>query len=366
MLLHHLDVLLGVAAVLAGLSLVVTLVVQAVVAVLALRGTDLRWGLETLLANVSSLTPAQVSDVVAHVLRHPLVSGSVLATRPGNGRLLARMLSTVKLDRLQRRWALAKAIRAEELLPVMRLLAEAKETEPWREALRDVLKTESDALVKVRSWFDRTMDRVSERFTTRTRWIAIIASFALACTLHVDVLHLYGAVSTDPALRTSLVALAGELGERDLAREEQQLVQTALRTTAASHQLGEIDPAITTVADAEAWLDAKAMAEGSRREAMAALNRRVAEARLTRLREQVSGLSSGAVWDALDFWAIRPDHAWSDWYTGERPLRHALGVLFGGALLSLGAPFWFNLLKNLMGLRPVLAEKADRERAGRR
>jgi hypothetical protein len=31
------------------------------------------------------------------------------------------------------------------------------------------------------------------------------------------------------------------------------------------------------------------------------------------------------------------------------------------ALLSLGAPFWFNVLKNLSNLRPVLAKKQQEE-----
>jgi len=34
---------------------------------------------------------------------------------------------------------------------------------------------------------------------------------------------------------------------------------------------------------------------------------------------------------------------------------HLLGILATAGLLALGAPFWFNLLKNLMSLRPALA-----------
>jgi hypothetical protein len=35
------------------------------------------------------------------------------------------------------------------------------------------------------------------------------------------------------------------------------------------------------------------------------------------------------------------------------------GVLATAALLSLGAPFWFNMLKQLTNLRPILANKQD-------
>jgi len=41
---------------------------------------------------------------------------------------------------------------------------------------------------------------------------------------------------------------------------------------------------------------------------------------------------------------------------------HFWGILASAALLSLGAPFWFNMLKTLSNLRPVLANKEQQER----
>lgn len=41
------------------------------------------------------------------------------------------------------------------------------------------------------------------------------------------------------------------------------------------------------------------------------------------------------------------------------------GILFSGILVSLGAPFWYDLLKKLLGLRSLLAQKDDAERKGR-
>jgi hypothetical protein len=37
------------------------------------------------------------------------------------------------------------------------------------------------------------------------------------------------------------------------------------------------------------------------------------------------------------------------------------GILASAALLSLGAPFWFTVLKNLSNLRPILAKKQQEE-----
>ena len=39
-----------------------------------------------------------------------------------------------------------------------------------------------------------------------------------------------------------------------------------------------------------------------------------------------------------------------------------VGMLLSVVLLSLGAPFWFNVLKNLIALRSIVAKKEEQER----
>jgi hypothetical protein len=39
-----------------------------------------------------------------------------------------------------------------------------------------------------------------------------------------------------------------------------------------------------------------------------------------------------------------------------------VGILLAAALMSLGAPFWFDILKNLLNLRPALAQREEKER----
>jgi hypothetical protein len=52
------------------------------------------------------------------------------------------------------------------------------------------------------------------------------------------------------------------------------------------------------------------------------------------------------------------------WSDTRRPI-NKLGVLLTAMLLSLGAPFWFNALKNLARLRSLSASKEDSERRQR-
>jgi hypothetical protein len=60
----------------------------------------------------------------------------------------------------------------------------------------------------------------------------------------------------------------------------------------------------------------------------------------------------------------RNEHTYFDYleWHGEGAWRHFLGIVAAAALLSLGAPFWFNLLRQLANLRTMLANKEAEER----
>jgi hypothetical protein len=61
-------------------------------------------------------------------------------------------------------------------------------------------------------------------------------------------------------------------------------------------------------------------------------------------------------------WDNEPIPYWAQDYCPQLAhyLRHLLGVLITAGLLALGAPFWFNLLKNLMNLRPAVANLIEK------
>ena len=71
-------------------------------AALGLRGSNLRWGLRTLLAEIDPTLAPFANEISERVLHHPLVSDSSMS-----------MFKT----RLITRWKLASAVRKEELHP---------------------------------------------------------------------------------------------------------------------------------------------------------------------------------------------------------------------------------------------------------
>ncbi len=47
----------------------------------------------------------------------------------------------------------------------------------------------------------------------------------------------------------------------------------------------------------------------------------------------------------------------------KKIVRHLPGIALFAALLTLGAPYWYNILKNLASLRPALARAIGQEEA---
>jgi hypothetical protein len=79
MILEHLDTLIAFVVILAGVSLLVTVFTQIVSAFLGLRGTNLRWGIETLLKEVDPSLKAYAKTIAEHVLHRLLNSDSALS-----------------------------------------------------------------------------------------------------------------------------------------------------------------------------------------------------------------------------------------------------------------------------------------------
>jgi hypothetical protein len=56
---------------------------------------------------------------------------------------------------------------------------------------------------------------------------------------------------------------------------------------------------------------------------------------------------------------------WAQRWTRDNFVVKFLGILLTSMLLSLGAPFWYNALKNLIRLRSLIAQKDDDQRLNR-
>lgn len=275
-MLDHLDLVLSFAAVMLGVSMIITVLTQAVSSALNLRGRQLAKGLAELFG-AAGLDTKLRAELSTSVLSHSLLADGALWSR------------------------LAPAVRKQDLLHLLELMKK-------EQAFKELEVELSRAKAMAATWFDSTMDRVSHRFAGVMRWVTVVFSFAVAFGLHLDSLELVKRLGTDAELRQSLVGVAGAVKSR-----AEGLGASVAAVPAAA--------ATATAADTE------------------------------RLLAGVAGLRTDL--EASEFRLVPEPYPGLD-YAG-----HWLGIIGSAMLLSLGAPFWFNVLSSLSSLRPAIAGKAD-------
>jgi tetratricopeptide (TPR) repeat protein len=409
-MLEHLDTLIAFVVVMAVVSLMITLAAQMISGLLGLRGAYLKWGLEQLL---TTLHPGMKPEaLVSAVLTHPLISDSAMA-----GSLLGRWLAKVPVvgQSLVQRWQLAKAIRVDEVVRVLRAIADdttgryqdaqnaakevlskidldaaskilavtaelrliaPQETEKANQYIRQIAETAQRAIGNLEAWFNSAMDRTSQRFALRIRLWTVAFSAIAAFGMQLDSVALLTQLSSDSELRAGLVARAeavtnqanqilGNTGSavpsayvdavEDLRRLKEKIPET--------QALGN-PPRFVSREDGELWLRAQ-LGVGDRTNFIIGEYRDLVQIRLTSAIDQLKdqAYSLRAEIGKTKFQLIPdPYPGWKGFLSSLWPInRQFWGILASVGLLSLGAPFWFNALKTLATLRPIVAAKEQRE-----
>lgn len=183
-------------------------------------------------------------------------------------------------------------------------------------------------------WFNNSMDRVSGWYKRRTQLWNFVISLCTVLLVNVDTLVIVQALSDNEALRTALVAQA-----EGYAREHDQALEQATEQ-AAPVVAGEQAPAQEA---------AQPQTDESSEEAVAEVQAQAKE--IDRLMKQIEGLNLPIGW-------IRGDGE-DDPYYREFSIRrlpsivgfHLLGWLISIFAVSLGAPFWFDILNRVISIR---------------
>jgi hypothetical protein len=335
--LEMLDVAIGFVTVMLVVSLIIMSLTQAISSVLALRGAKLRAGLEQLIQQTAPSLAAQARTISEEMLKHPLISDA----------------ST----KLAGRWKLASAIKKEELLQVLDAVIREKGLTPLASA---------DERAALEAWFESFMTRVSQWFAMNTRWITVALAIVLAFTMHLDAVTIIKQLKNDTESRGKLVAMADSLLAQDptavetVEKHYTEAMKDLLRGNAAKFDDGVTENSVTTIASrpaAEAWLmaNAKAAEKPALMEAYAKLLgdrlQSALDKSIDRAKTLQGQLSSAGI-------AIFPsDHTSADWL--EIRSAHFWGMAASVLFLSLGAPFWFNLLKQMTQLKSVVAAKDE-------
>lgn len=165
-----------------------------------------------------------------------------------------------------------------------------------------VERATTQAYDRFQRWFGSAQDRAEQWFQIHVRMVTIVAAILVSIFLQLDTVEIY-----------------------DKLRHEPKLVEALVKTAPGTVQQG---------AAVQGQLDADA-----RQKAFADLATNIDSTGF----ELVPG-GWFARWPAEKSW----------WYN------HLFGLVLSAGLLTLGAPFWFNLLKNLMNLRPAVASLVEK------
>jgi hypothetical protein len=403
-MLAYLDTLIGFAVVMLGASLIIMLLTQGISAAGSFRGSSLRWGLQELFKHLDARNlptiAAQANALAQHILTHNLASDSIFKSLPWIGKLVP--------DAWVQRFQLATAIRPDELVGTLRQLAEdpslgalAAEINqlldrPNPVAERQIrLMTETSAALKalaldrapaliaetvktvresagfLEAGFNMTMDRVSQQFATYVRIWTIVLSFALAGGMGLDALKLVNDLYAKGDFRAALVGSAPNLiaatdkilppgvqSDQDAADSAMGDLYTGAVNAALAN--ANVQPAaepkgIKTRDAGEAWIRRNVTDTAQQNAVMkfypAAVDQALGEFMKTRAR------NAADIQSIVKASGIQLTLGWPKGFNW----RELCGVLVSGALLSLGAPFWFNSLKAMMNLRPIIASKQTDE-----
>jgi hypothetical protein len=222
---------------------------------------------------------------------------------------------------------------------------------------------------KFQYWTEICQERVQQWFTMHTRVITIIFAFIFAFGLQLDTVEIFKLVSSNKAVRDQLVAQAGAVQAQAsrVLGDSSTVLKDALKAWSAK----QTDPAIAT---SLAGIEVK---DTDTRESVRANVTKVLGGKSTvddfdtivnatathRLEQQASDFKIvKADFEKTGFDLFPKDNQFrwgKTWCDGFRA--HLAGMLFSVGLLSLGAPFWYNALKNLTSLKSTVAQNITKE-----
>jgi hypothetical protein len=361
----------------------------------------LRWGLETLFEQIDPTAlptlKANAKRLAEKVLTHCLISDSVMVgLKPNAWTRRFQLASAIRPEELvsilkqigddPARYDLPAAITAElnTLLDAQNPVAERKikllttastalaDTAPL---IEETVKTVQQAQGKLEAWFSSTMDRVSQRFAMWSRISTVAFAAAIAFIGHVDSGRIVKELYTSADFRATMAGQAGtmlnlaqplvpEAGGGPTLSGAASVHTDALKKLAAELKIAAPPPAVDPQGGAEQWIEQNVIDPQQRDGAL----KRYAELRDESFKAfmQQSAESAKRIREALAPAEIQliPHSYPLQWYWYS--FEEFLGVLATTALLSLGAPFWFNALKTMTNLRPIVAskQKAEEQRAG--
>jgi hypothetical protein len=255
---------------------------------------------------------------------------------------------------------------------------EAAAAQQAQQTAATVTQAVEAAYKKFQYWFEVGQERAQQWFTTHTRWFTIGFAVLFAFWLQLDTVDIFRLVSTNRAVRDGLVAQAGVVTKQaeKILVDSPSVLQQALdawRTALTDDKAKKaVEGEVAALAETRGSLREKVRKklEGAGIQGtdglLAELNKTIDKTAQENLKDSAKQFGEVKLdLDQTGFALFQPDgkgrwgETWCDGFWD-----HFWGMTFSAALLSLGAPFWFNALKSLSSLRSKVSENISTEKKG--
>lgn len=370
-----LEIAIGVVFTFVLLSLTATTVREAAEALLKTRAIQLERGLREMLDDPTG------TGITKQLFDHPLLYGlftgnynpaqqltkfilprkTVVAARDGTTTKLAQLRISFRSNLPayipSRNFAMAlldlaskKSDGAELSLEAARQTAVTLQNERLRRALLVAIgEAEGDidrARTSLEAWFDGTMDRVSGWYKRETQWVLLALGLFLAIALNVDCLHVARSLALSNTLRQKIVQsaeavkqqlpAAPPLAEGSVTQAPDGATETGTSGPTLNIPQSAVDAQLSGLSDIIGWPQFnKAVTADIEND----------HARTGKQLRGVKPTSAGKLNDVTNGW-------WATW--AWRVLLSIPGWLISAFAVSLGAPFWFDVLNKLMVVRSTV------------
>lgn len=234
--------------------------------------------------------------------------------------------------------------------------------------LEDAVSTALTSAGRLEAWFGSMMDRVSQRFAMWMRIWTVVFGAGFAFIIGLNSIWLANTIYQNASLRDSLVGTAQQVStiagnvldpQNSLSAKYSASLLDALSKNGVTAP--NPAPVIQTTAAGTTWINTGNNVPADKRQAVLQEFDTQTEAATRKFIADNSATAKDLT-SKLDLTLLR-NHWTHDFPHGsiKAQIVYILGVLLTAALLSLGAPFWFNSLKSLTNLRPIVASKEKQE-----
>jgi len=317
-----LDIGIGLMFVYLSLSLVVTAATELLNSFVSIRARNLRKAIRQLLGSKAMEKRFYAHPLVAALAKRPSRLSALSPFRDRSPSYVPREVFVAVLQDL-----LATSHPNLDTKDLAALVAALPHDNPIRRSIESLTASAqgavADAANAAASWFDNGMDRISGDTKRFSQLVALLFGLAVAAGLDVSTIDLVRTLASDEAQRSQLVGEA-------VATVSTELPST--RECAAKRKEAADYAALS--ADQKPLRDVAISGECLGTAARSAL-------------ATIPGAALG--------WQRNP---FADWITS---VRSVVGWLLTALALSLGAPFWFDLLSKVIRIRGAGIKPSDRK-----